>query len=410
MRDEGYSSSEGLSEAGDRAGPSAPVRLVQEQASFDRDPSRAAVDAAELGAWTWHIPSGRLEWTPWTYTVFGHLPGAVATSYELFLRQVHPEDREGVLAWLHRAMEQRVRTTFEFRIDRPDGSVRRIRSTGRVMPDEQGHVVRMAGVVEDITDQAEQPRRVPAIAPVTLDSMAGSLSVRQVAHILGVADATVKRIAADGGIQLLRSTRKNSRRFAPEHVIEHLRKQANEISDFVSAAEAEDMNGCLVYLMEQLLAGASLETLLDERVKRATCVAAGPFVSDLLARMPFMVPERPRSVFPALLVQVGAPVELDSELIACVLRTHGHEVLRPAGAPEARQLAELAERVRARVIVLAVGSAPVEVQAHAANAAGAIAAARSGSLVCVHGPDRLRLTRGVTRFHTMRELASVLSS
>jgi phage terminase Nu1 subunit (DNA packaging protein) len=381
---------------------------VQEQTSFDPDPARLAVEAAELGAWSWHIPTGRLEWTPWTYTVFGHLPGAVATSYEMFLRQVHPEDREGVLAWLEQAIVGRVRSTFEFRIDRPDGSIRLIRSTGRVLPDEHGHLVRMAGVVEDITDQQQQTRQVPAIAP--LDSMSGSLSVRQVAHILGVADATVKRIAADGGMQVLRSTRKNSRRFAPEHVIEHLRKQANEISDFVSAAEAEDMNGCLVYLMEQLLAGATLETLLDERVKRATRVAAVPFISELLARMPFMVPERPRSVFPALLVQVGAPVELDSELIACVLRTHGHEVLRPAGAPEARELAELAERVRARVIVLAVGNAAAEVQLNAANAAGAIASAQPGSLVGVYGPDRLRLTRGVTRFRSMRELASVLAN
>jgi hypothetical protein len=410
VRDEVYSPSEGLSEASDRAAAHVPVRLVQESPSFDSDPARLAVEAAELGAWTWHIPTGRLEWTPWTYTVFGHLPGAVATSYEMFLRQVHPEDRGGVLAWLQQALEQRVRTTFEFRIDRPDGSVRRIRSTGRAMPDEHGHVVRMAGVVEDITDQQQPGRQIPAIAPIALDSMAGSLSVRQVAHILGVADATVKRIAADGGIQVLRSTRKNSRRFAPEHVIEHLRKQANEVGDFVSAAESEDMNGCLVYLLEQLLAGATLETLLDERVRRATHVAGAAFMADLLSRMPFMVPERPRSVFPALLVQVGAPVELDTELIACVLRTHGHEVLRPAGSPEPRQLAELAERVRARVLVLAVGNAALEVQVNAANAAGAIASARRASTVCVHGPERLRLTRGVTRFHSMRELASVLSA
>ncbi len=135
------------------------------------DPVRLAIDAAEIGAWNWHIASGHVEWTPWTYQLFGQRPG-VAVSKEWFLDCVHPEDRRGVADWLSQAVRQGGRTAFEFRIDRPDGSVRWMRSTGRALSDENGHVVRMVGVVEDVTDQQERHANV-APAGIAVSPPAG---------------------------------------------------------------------------------------------------------------------------------------------------------------------------------------------------------------------------------------------
>ena len=36
-----------------------------------RDPLDLGVDAAEIGTWNWHIRSGRVDWTSWTYQLFG---------------------------------------------------------------------------------------------------------------------------------------------------------------------------------------------------------------------------------------------------------------------------------------------------------------------------------------------------
>src|SRR6266404_4002986 len=117
------------------------------------DPVRVAFDAAEIGAWTWHIGSGRVEWTPRTYQLFGFEPGAVVPSYGLFLGRVHPSDRSRVVEWLTHAIRQGGRTALEFRIERPDGSIRRLRSAGRVMQGADREVASMAGIVEDVTDQ-----------------------------------------------------------------------------------------------------------------------------------------------------------------------------------------------------------------------------------------------------------------
>lgn len=392
MRDEASSSAE---------------RFSPSQAETE-DPVRLAIDAAEIGAWNWHIASGHVEWTPWTYQLFGQRPGVVV-SKEWFLERVHADDRRGVTDWLSQAVRQGGRTAFEFRIDRPDGSVRWMRSTGRALSDEHGHVVRMVGVVEDVTDQQERHANVAPAGIAVSPAQGASFSARQVAHILGVAQVTVKRLTAAGEIRSLRSTRKNSQRFAPKDVIEYLRNGSKGVVHFDTAVEEHDVSGCVVALLDRVLAGTPLETLLDECVRPAARVAPARFVADLLSRLPFIVAEPPRNAFPALLVEVGIPEDLASEIIACLLRACGHEVLRPAVAPDANELGELAERVRARFVVVAIGEGPEIAQQRGLAAAAAIARARSGdTLVCVHGDDHLRVPRGVLRVRSMRELAAIL--
>ncbi|MGP0067019.1 MAG: PAS domain S-box protein [Isosphaeraceae bacterium] len=69
-----------------------------------------------------------------------------------WVESIHPEDRDEAIAHL----EQQGRGEFwvrEYRVERPDGSVRWIR--GRVFPmkDRDGHLSRVAGLAEDITDR-----------------------------------------------------------------------------------------------------------------------------------------------------------------------------------------------------------------------------------------------------------------
>jgi hypothetical protein len=121
-----------------------------------------------------------------------------------------------------------------------------------------------------------------------------------------------------------------------------------------------------------------------------------------------MVPQRQRAGFPAVFVQVGEPSHPDAELIACTLQAQGHEILRPAGALVPAQLAELADRIRARLLVLLIGSRSAAIQTGVLAVAGAIASARPHATVCVWSSDRLRVPRGVVRFRSMGELVSAL--
>src|SRR6267143_364987 len=321
-----------------------------------------AVDALEIGTWSLELASGQVDATPQTYQLFG--------------------------------------------VDHPDGSIHWVRSSGRVFRDRRGKPVRMVGVVEEVTDDLQGQTFEPNHASPSSEGT--SFSIRQVAHVLGVAEATLKRIAESGSLKWLRSTRKNSRRIAPEDLIEYLRNGSKSEIDFDTAAASEEMSSCLAYLLEQLVKGISIDALLDERVRPAVRASPAPFVADLLSRLPFMVPGRQRAGYPAVLVQVGEPSHPDAELIACTLQAQGHEILRPAGTLQPAQLIELAERIRARLMVLLIGSGPVAIRTGVLAVAGAIASARPHTTVCVWSSDRLRAPRGVVRFRSMRELVSAL--
>ncbi len=70
------------------------------------------------------------------------------SSLEEFLTTVHPEDRPMLVAAVARQAEG---YDVEYRIVRPDGEIRWIRSRTSPIADEEGRVFRVAGIAEDIT-------------------------------------------------------------------------------------------------------------------------------------------------------------------------------------------------------------------------------------------------------------------
>jgi PAS domain S-box-containing protein len=68
----------------------------------------------------------------------------------LWLDAVHPEDRESIRIAVPAARDDYAR---EYRIYRPDGTLRWIRNRGSAVRDERGQIIRYVGIAEDITEQ-----------------------------------------------------------------------------------------------------------------------------------------------------------------------------------------------------------------------------------------------------------------
>lgn len=77
-----------------------------------------------------------------------------------WLEAIHPDDRPRVL---HAAMTKQAAGTYaeEYRIVRPDGTVRWIRDRAVPVKDERGIVVKIAGVAEDVTESRQAPMNTP---------------------------------------------------------------------------------------------------------------------------------------------------------------------------------------------------------------------------------------------------------
>jgi PAS domain S-box-containing protein len=124
------------------------------------------------------------------------------------LDTVHPDDREVVLDSVRR---QEQGYDLEFRIFRPDGALRWVHARVFPVPDEEGRVARVAGIVEDVTARksVEQMREDLVRTLVhdlrnPLTSMLASMEVLEAALTGPESRAKVEivRIARRGGLKL----------------------------------------------------------------------------------------------------------------------------------------------------------------------------------------------------------------
>lgn len=83
--------------------------------------------------------------------VYGN-PGA-------WLNSVHPEDRESVLAAYDDFLSVKKDYDVEYRVLRPDGTLRWVRDRAFAIHDEEGRMHRVAGVARDITERKENQKR-----------------------------------------------------------------------------------------------------------------------------------------------------------------------------------------------------------------------------------------------------------
>ena len=98
---------------------------------------RLAVDATGIGLWTWDATHG-VVWDARMHEITGHETPLDQEAW--WDRLVHPEDREEVAKGM-RLAEEGVFAGTPHRILRPDGEVRWVLPTGRVVQDASGEVL-----------------------------------------------------------------------------------------------------------------------------------------------------------------------------------------------------------------------------------------------------------------------------
>jgi PAS domain S-box-containing protein len=122
--------------------------------------------ASGAGFWDWDLASGRIEWSPRMFDLFGLEMRDTAASLDAWRSVLHPEDRKEVERQLDLAIESHSDLAIEYRIIRPDpdGKVRWISTLGKGTYDEQGRPIRMSGLCLDVTDQNLADLRIEHLA------------------------------------------------------------------------------------------------------------------------------------------------------------------------------------------------------------------------------------------------------
>jgi PAS domain S-box-containing protein len=116
---------------------------------------RLALEAGQLGAWEWDLATNAVAWSSAMHAIHGLAPGSFGGTFADAQKTFHPDDRERVLHLIDRILAGDEAPQVEYRIVRPDGTVRWVEGRGELFRDEAGRPVRMAGVCLDVTERRQ---------------------------------------------------------------------------------------------------------------------------------------------------------------------------------------------------------------------------------------------------------------
>ena len=121
-----------------------------------------AMRAGRFGTWSLEFASLVLTTSETCKELFGRAADQPFT-YKDRLLAILPEDRGLAETAMRRTVEEQADYDVTYRITRPDGEVRWLTSRGQAFTDEQGHVLRMAGVSLDVTAERREDRMRAAL-------------------------------------------------------------------------------------------------------------------------------------------------------------------------------------------------------------------------------------------------------
>ncbi|MEH2482318.1 PAS domain S-box-containing protein [Nitrobacteraceae bacterium AZCC 2146] len=116
-----------------------------------------------IGSWRCDAATGQMHWSRGFYELFGLCPSKVVPSYAEIEQRIHPDDRRPRRDFSELLLDRSL-LEGEFRVIRPNGTLRWIYNQAEILLDMAGERVCVVGVAIDITRQREsvQPLRAAA--------------------------------------------------------------------------------------------------------------------------------------------------------------------------------------------------------------------------------------------------------
>ncbi len=142
----------------------AALRQREEELRLSHVRLRAALDASATCTWEWDILTGTVDSDEGLYRLFGIDPAEGSGTFERFVARIHADDRSRVITATQRCASEGIDLNEEFRVERPDGSVRWVVDRGRVVRGEDGRPRHLIGACVDVTEQRMREEQFRALA------------------------------------------------------------------------------------------------------------------------------------------------------------------------------------------------------------------------------------------------------
>jgi signal transduction histidine kinase len=122
-------------------------------------------------SWGWQVATGSVYWSKEHFCIFAYDPQTTRPTYALFMERIHPEDRGGFEATLHRAVRDQRDFDYDYRIVLPGGSIKFLRSVGHAVVNPSG-ALEFMGTVMDISELKRAEEATQASLAIQLTRLA----------------------------------------------------------------------------------------------------------------------------------------------------------------------------------------------------------------------------------------------
>jgi PAS domain S-box-containing protein/putative nucleotidyltransferase with HDIG domain len=139
---------------------------------------RLALEAAHMGIFDRDMVNDRVVWSPGNEQLFGLGANEFGGTHTAFEQRVHPADLPGLRAELARCEADRLPLTYEFRVIWPDQSEHWLSTQARFTFNDQGHPVRLQGVVLDVTTRRKSEEQLRHSMEDTVAALAAAVEAR----------------------------------------------------------------------------------------------------------------------------------------------------------------------------------------------------------------------------------------
>lgn len=135
-----------------RFAPLRAVRTAYEIVAENERRLSLAVESGKFGVWEWNLKNDSMIWNDRMFEIYGAERASARVGAEKWKACVHPEDRDRVWDEARPANNGKGGFHSEFRIVRPDGTVRHIEANGLIVSDSGGRPETLVCINDDVTE------------------------------------------------------------------------------------------------------------------------------------------------------------------------------------------------------------------------------------------------------------------